>query len=98
MQIGSMEGRAVVVCIDRDQGLVQPIFRRWPERFAWGYINEIQHFVQSILSDTAPRVTGADGRWAVAGVIAGTRSLLEERPVRLSEILDGAWTPAQVLA
>ncbi len=97
MQIGSMEGRAVVVCIDRDEGLVQPIFRRWPERFAWGYINEIQHFVQSIQSDTAPRVTGEDGRWAVAGVIAGTRSLLEERPVRLDEILDGAWTPAQVL-
>lgn len=98
MQIGSMEGRAVVVCVDRDQGLVQPIFRRWPERFAWGYINEIQHFIQSILTDTPPRVTGEDGRWAVAGVIAGTRSLLEERPVRLAEVLDGAWTPAQALA
>ena len=25
--------------------LVTPIFRTWPERFEWGYINELQHFV-----------------------------------------------------
>jgi myo-inositol 2-dehydrogenase/D-chiro-inositol 1-dehydrogenase/scyllo-inositol 2-dehydrogenase (NAD+) len=97
MQIGSMEGRQVVVCIDREEGLVQPIYRRWPERFAWGYIREIQHFVQCIQSGTEPRVTGVDGRWAVAGVIAGTRSLLEERPVRLAEVLDSQWTPAEAL-
>lgn len=98
MQIGSMEGRDVVVCTDREQGLVQPIFRRWPDRFAWGYIREIEHFIESIRSDTAPRVTGSDGRWAVAAVIAGTRSILEQRPVRLAEILDGGWTPARALA
>lgn len=97
MQIGSMEGRQVVVCIDREQGLMQPIYRRWPERFAWGYIREMQHFVQSIRDDTPPRVSGEDGRWAVAGVLAGTRSLLEQRPVRLAEVLDGAWTPAVTL-
>lgn len=98
MQIGSMEGRDVVVCIDREQGLVQPIFRKWPERFAWGYIHEMQHFVDCIRTGTPPRVTGVDGRWAVAGVLAGTRSLLEERPVRLAEVLETGWTPAQVLA
>ena len=45
MQIGEMRGQAVVVCVNRDQGLVTPIFRRWPERFAWAYIHEIEHFV-----------------------------------------------------
>ncbi|MFW5941356.1 MAG: Gfo/Idh/MocA family oxidoreductase [Chloroflexota bacterium] len=88
MQIGQMQGQAVVVCVDRDQGLITPIYRRWPERFEWAYIREMEHFTQSILDDTSPRVSGEDGRWAVAGVLAGTKSFLEERPVRLQEILD----------
>lgn len=87
MQIGSMQGQAVVVCTNRDHGLVTPIYRTWPERFAWGYIREMQHFVGCIQSGTPPRVGGEDGRWAVAGVLAGTRSFLEGRPVALSEVL-----------
>lgn len=87
MQIGSMQGMDVVVCIDREQGLVTPIYKRWPERFAWGYIHELQHFVQCIQTDQRPKVGGEDGRWAVAGVLAGTKSFLEERPVLLSEVL-----------
>lgn len=87
MQIGSMQGMDVVICIDREEGLVTPIYKRWPERFAWGYIHEIQHFVQCIESGAPAKVNGEDGRWAVAGVLAGTKSFLEERPVRLSEVL-----------
>jgi myo-inositol 2-dehydrogenase / D-chiro-inositol 1-dehydrogenase len=87
MQIGEMQGQAVVVCTDRDQGLISPIFRTWPERFQWAYIYEMEHFIQSIQNDSAPRVGGMDGRWAVAGVLAATRSLLDQRPVYLSEIL-----------
>jgi myo-inositol 2-dehydrogenase / D-chiro-inositol 1-dehydrogenase len=88
MQIGELQGQAIVVCTNRDQGLVTPIYRTWPERFAWGYIREMEHFVMSILTETAPKVGGDDGRWAVAGVLAGTKSFLEERPVRLSEVLE----------
>lgn len=87
MQIGSMQGMDVVMCVDREQGLVTPIYRRWPERFEWAYIREMEHFVDCIGHDRAPRVGGEDGRWAVAGVLAGTRSLLEERPVRLDEVM-----------
>lgn len=87
MQIGEMQGQAVVVCTDRDHGLVTPIYRTWPERFAWGYINEMEHFVQCIQTGSAPKVGGNDGKWAVAGVLAGTRSFLEKRPVYLNEIL-----------
>jgi myo-inositol 2-dehydrogenase/D-chiro-inositol 1-dehydrogenase/scyllo-inositol 2-dehydrogenase (NAD+) len=90
MQIGELQGQAVVVCTNRDQGLVTPIFRTWPERFQWGYIYEMEHFVQSIQNQTTPIVGGAEGRWAVAGVLAGTRSFLEERPVYLKEILNEA--------
>jgi len=87
MQIGELEGQAVVVCTNRDQGLITPIYKTWPERFAWAYIHEMQHFVECIREEKTPRVGGADGRWAVAGVLAGTKSLLEERPVYLSEVL-----------
>jgi len=88
MQIGEMQGQSIVVCTDRDQGLISPIYRTWPERFAWGYINEMEHFVQSVKNETAPLVGGEEGRWAVAGVLAATRSFLEERPVRLQEIFE----------
>lgn len=90
MQIGELQGQAVVVAIDRDEGLKTPIFRTWPERFAWAYIHEMQHFVDCVDSGKAPAVDGHDGRWAVASVLAGTRSFLEERPVTLREVLEEA--------
>jgi predicted dehydrogenase len=87
MQIGSLQAQSIVVCTDRDQGLIAPIFRTWPERFEWGYINELKHFVTCVQNGTAPQVGGDEGRWAVAGVLAGTKSFLEERPVYLKEIM-----------
>ena len=90
MQIGELKGQSILVCTNRDQGLIAPIFRTWPERFKWAYINELEHFVSSIQNDTPPRAGGIDGRWAVAGVLAGTKSFLEQRPVYLKEILDTA--------
>jgi len=87
MLVGELKGHAVTIGIDREQGLVTPIFKRWPQRFYMAYIHEIEHFVDSIQTDTPPKVSGEDGRWAVAGVLAGTKSFLEERPVKLIEIL-----------
>lgn len=87
IQIGELKGQAVVVCTDRDHGLVTPIFRTWPQRFAWGYIREMEHFLHSIQTDTPPKVGAEDGRWAVASVLAATRSFLEERPVSLREVM-----------
>lgn len=87
MIIGELKNNALTVGIDRDTGLVTPIFKRWPDRFEMAYIREIEHFVQAIINDTPPIVGGEDGRWAVAGVLAGTKSLLEERPVLLSEVM-----------
>jgi myo-inositol 2-dehydrogenase/D-chiro-inositol 1-dehydrogenase/scyllo-inositol 2-dehydrogenase (NAD+) len=87
MIVGEVKGHALTVGINRDTGLVTPIFQRWPQRFFLAYIHELQHFVESIQNDTVPKVTGIDGRWAVAGVLAGTKSFLEERPVLLSEVM-----------
>jgi predicted dehydrogenase len=87
LQIGELKGQAVVVCTDRDRGLVTPIFRTWPQRFASAYIREMEHFVECIRTGEQPIASGEDGRWAVAGVLAGTKSFLEERVVYLHEVL-----------
>ena len=87
MQIGELKGQAVVVCTNRDQGLVTPIYRTWPERFAWAYVHELEHFIDCIAMGKEPRVGATEGRWAVAGVLAATRSFQEHRPVSLQEIL-----------
>jgi predicted dehydrogenase len=87
MQIGELKGQAVVVCTNRDQGLITPISRTWPQRFEWAYINELEHFISCIQNETNPLVGGVEGRWAVAGVLAGTKSFMEERPVYLKEII-----------
>jgi len=87
MQIGELKGQALVVCTNRDQGLITPITRTWPQRFLWGYIYEMEHFVSCILTENTPKVGGIEGRWAVAGVLAGTKSFLEQRVVYLEEIL-----------
>ena len=87
MIIGSLENNALTVGVNRETGLVTPIFQRWPDRFKMAYINEIEHFIHSIQKDTEPIVSGEAGRWAVAGVLAGTKSLFEERPVLLSEVM-----------
>ncbi len=90
IQIGDLRGQAVVICTNRDQGLITPIYRTWPERFAEAYISEMRGFLECIQTGAKPRVGGEDGRWAVAGVLAGTRSFLEERPVELAEVLGEA--------
>jgi myo-inositol 2-dehydrogenase/D-chiro-inositol 1-dehydrogenase/scyllo-inositol 2-dehydrogenase (NAD+) len=86
MQIGELRGQAVVVCTNRDHGLITPIYRTWPDRFKWGYILEMEHFVNCIQNGSTPLAGVEEGRWAVAGVLAGTRSFLEQRPVYLKEI------------
>jgi predicted dehydrogenase len=47
----------------------------------------MEGFLDAIRTARPPRVTGEDGKWAVAGVLAGTRSFLEQRPVSLNEVL-----------
>ena len=50
------------------------------------FIAEMKEFVQSIREDTAPPVTGTDGRIPVVMGMAAKKSYLEHRPVKLSEI------------
>ncbi len=69
--------------VTREGGAVGPHFTSWRERFAEAYRAEANHFVESLLAGRAPRVGGADGRAAVAAVVAANRSLREGKAVRV---------------
>jgi predicted dehydrogenase len=96
LQIGDVRGQSVVVCTDRNHGLVTPIYRSWPERFGSAYVREMKHFLSCIHNGSLPSVGGADGRWALAGVLAATRSFLDKRSVSIAEVFDGAISVQQV--
>jgi myo-inositol 2-dehydrogenase/D-chiro-inositol 1-dehydrogenase len=56
------------------------------ERYTESYVAEIEAFVDCILHDTPPTVTGLDGRVPVVMGYAAKRSLDEGRPVKLREV------------
>ncbi len=56
------------------------------ERFGEAYAGEIRDFVDALLNQRPTAVTGLDARAATAIGIAATRSLDEDRPIKLSEI------------
>jgi len=56
------------------------------ERYMESFVAEMKTFVQCIGDNTAPPVTGRDGRIPVVMGMAAKKSYLEHRPVRLSEI------------
>ena len=56
------------------------------ERYAEAYVAEMQEFVQAVLEDKAPPVTGMDGRIPVVMGYAAWKSYREHRPVKLTEI------------
>lgn len=57
------------------------------ERYKAAFLSELRAFFACIQEDTPPPVTGADGRAPVVMGFAALKSLRENRPVCLSEIL-----------
>jgi len=58
------------------------------ERYAESYVSEMAAFVDAVVHDRPVPVTGLDGRVPVVMALAARQSLVEHRPVRLSEIED----------
>jgi myo-inositol 2-dehydrogenase/D-chiro-inositol 1-dehydrogenase len=56
------------------------------ERYTESYITEMRAFVECVVNDTPPPVTGLDGRIPVVMGYAAQKSYKEKRPVKLSEI------------
>ena len=56
------------------------------ERYTEAYIAEMKAFVEAVVQDTPPPVTGLDGRKPVVMGYAAGKSYRENRPVKLSEV------------
>jgi myo-inositol 2-dehydrogenase/D-chiro-inositol 1-dehydrogenase len=64
-----------------------PLLHFFIERYTEAYVAEMKSFIDSILNDRQPAVTGQDGLIAVQIAIAARKSLETGKPVQLSEIL-----------
>lgn len=78
--IGSIRENKIVICTRKKQ-IVTPQILSWKERFYDAYIAEDRHFIDCVINNRKPRVTGNDGKEAVAAVIAANMSILTKVPV-----------------
>lgn len=56
------------------------------ERYTQSFVTELEAFVEAVLQDAPSPVTGLDGRAPVVIALAARRSLLDNRPVGISEV------------
>ena len=63
------------------EGISSPYVQSWRTLFIDAYLEEDKAFIDSILKDCMPLVTGNDGLEAVRVVNAGNTSIIEKRPV-----------------
>jgi len=56
------------------------------DRYAESYLNEMKHFIECILNDTKPKITGEDAILSLAIALAAKKSVMEKRVVLISEI------------
>lgn len=80
--VGQNNDTSVVACT-KTHGVKRPLMSSWMVLFEDAYYEEDKSFVQSILNDDPPLVTGIDGLKAVEVVEAGNQSLIEKRIVHL---------------
>jgi scyllo-inositol 2-dehydrogenase (NAD+) len=79
------DNRSVTLLQIRSRGAGEiPTYVSWPQRFEAGYREELTAFVRAAQSGAPPAVGAADGRAAVAAVIAANTSWLERRPVAVA--------------
>jgi len=57
------------------------------DRYLEAYANEMKIFCDAVINDLKLPVSGFDGLMSVAIALAAKKSYLENRPVKLSEII-----------
>ncbi|MCW2954365.1 MAG: hypothetical protein JWQ48_3535 [Conexibacter sp.] len=84
ISIGEVQGMPLLTALDRKRGTMRPVHKTWPERFSWGYVNEINAFVEAARGGEPSGPGGIDGKRAVEVVVAANRSWQEARPIKLA--------------
>jgi len=77
--VGSLDDCSMVSC--SVNGASRPVVKSWANLYEQAYLQEDRHFVECIIEDKQPKVTGKDGRMAVAVVNAGNESIKKGNPV-----------------
>ncbi|MGE5508165.1 MAG: Gfo/Idh/MocA family oxidoreductase [Chitinophagales bacterium] len=80
--VGQMHEENVVTCT-KTSGVVRPIGASWRVKYREAYLAEDRHFVDCVLKGDLPLVGAAEGRAALAIVLAANRSIAEGVPVKL---------------
>ena len=83
IKVGSQKTNEVEM-VTPGQGIQMDSMDSWRTLFHDAYIAEANAFVQCILEDSEPKVTGHDGKMALVLVHEGLRSILEKRPIDLT--------------
>ena len=82
IKVGAQKSNDVET-VTADQEITSDSISSWRILFRDAYVAEAAAFVESILQDTEPEVTGYDGKMALRLVNAGLQSILEKRPIEL---------------
>lgn len=82
LQVGRSDAN-FVKCTTVEHGTSTPFINSWMTLFIDAYLAEDIAFMEAIVNDTEPKVTGRDGRQAVRIVEAGNESILRKNIVRL---------------
>jgi len=80
--IGYIKENTTITCT-RNKGCVSPQVLSWKKRFHDAYIAEDRHFIECILNNKTPIVTGEDGKNAVKAVIAANESIKKGTTINL---------------
>lgn len=81
--VGSLKDDSVTI-VDSHNRIGGAVVKSWRNLFIDAYEEEDRSFVEAIVRDTVPRVTGRDGMMAVAVVNAGNESIVQKRPIALA--------------
>jgi scyllo-inositol 2-dehydrogenase (NAD+) len=84
LQIGYF--RQTPILVMTKEGITHDVVPYFMERFESAYLVQIQDFVNNVLHDREPSITGADAVAALRISLAATTSLRENRPVEVREI------------
>ena len=82
LQIGRSDAQ-FLKCTTVEHGTSTPFINSWTTLFKDAYLEEDSHFIDCILNDKTPKVTGLDGKMAVKIVELGNLSIAENRIVEL---------------
>jgi len=84
LQIGYF--RQTPILVMTKEGITHDVVPYFMERFESAYLAQIQDFVNNVLHDQEPSITGADAVAALRISLAATTSLRQNRPVEVREI------------